>query len=133
MPGQARGRTGSKRRRRVGRPILAAAGFSRLPALPRPPGDIQAPPLFREISRAAGSLQQTTQTDRLFHLQPAAQRDSVSQNSGNDTDAASEPSMTDSPSPRSAATANAIAMRWSPQESNSAARNFWRQGIAMPS
>src|ERR1017187_8776911 len=31
---------------RVGRPILAAAGFSRLPVLPSPPGDIQAPPLF---------------------------------------------------------------------------------------
>jgi len=36
---------------------------------------------------------------------------SASQNSGNDTDAASAPSMTDSPSPRSAATAKAIAMR----------------------
>jgi hypothetical protein len=28
---------------KVGRPILAAAGFSRLPVLPSPPGDIQAP------------------------------------------------------------------------------------------
>jgi hypothetical protein len=41
----------------VGRPILAAAGFSRLPVLPSPPGDIQAPPLFHEISRAEGPLQ----------------------------------------------------------------------------
>jgi hypothetical protein len=48
----------------VGRPILAAAGFSRLPVLPSPPGDIQAPPLFHEISRAEGPLQQTTTTDR---------------------------------------------------------------------
>jgi hypothetical protein len=42
----------------VGRPILAAAGFSRLPVLPSPPGDVQASPLFHEISRAEGPLQQ---------------------------------------------------------------------------
>src|ERR1022692_2362524 len=33
----------------VGRPILAAAGFSRLPVLPRPPGDIQAPHFFMKF------------------------------------------------------------------------------------
>jgi tetrahydromethanopterin S-methyltransferase subunit F len=32
--------------------------------LPGPPGDIQAPPLFHEISRAEGLLQQTTE-DRI--------------------------------------------------------------------
>lgn len=44
-------------------------------------------------------------------LQELVQRDSVSQNSGNDTDAASAPSITDSPSAANAATANAMAMR----------------------
>src|ERR1039458_3584673 len=33
-------------RGKVGRPILAAAGFSRLPVLPSPPVDIQLPPSF---------------------------------------------------------------------------------------
>jgi tetrahydromethanopterin S-methyltransferase subunit F len=32
--------------------------------LPGPPGDIQAPPLFHEIARAEGLLQQTTE-DRI--------------------------------------------------------------------
>src|ERR1017187_6894172 len=42
----------------------------------------------------------------------------VSQNSGKETEAASAPSMTDAPSPASAPTANAMAMRWSPWEAN---------------
>src|ERR1022692_4512817 len=63
----------------VGRPILAAAGFSRLPVLPRPPGDIQAHPLFHEISRAEGPLQQTTKTDGLsYAYRRAALSSSVS-------------------------------------------------------
>ena len=55
------------------------------------------------------------------------------QNSGNETEAASALSMVDSPSPASAATANAMAMRWSPKESNAAARNFCLPGTRMPS
>src|ERR1017187_1387340 len=56
---------GEKSAGRVGRPILAAAGFSRLPVLPSPPGDIQAPPPLHEISRADGPQRQTTRDDGL--------------------------------------------------------------------
>ena len=46
-------------------PQPALAGF---PCCPARPGDIQAPPLFHEILRAAGPLQQTTQGDGLSHF-----------------------------------------------------------------
>src|ERR1017187_8990745 len=58
----------------VAAPLLCGAansGRSRLPVLPSSPGDIQAPPLFHEISRAEGPLQPAAQTDRLSYFEPA--------------------------------------------------------------
>src|SRR5207244_1858170 len=54
--------------------------------------------IFRRVSRS------------IPYLSTCVQPASVLKNSGNDTDAASAPSITDSPSARNAATANAMAM-----------------------
>lgn len=66
---------------------------------------------FRQVTALVFFERATRQIPACRHADAPAAWFRIFQNSGNDTDAASALSIVDSPSPRSAATANAIAMR----------------------